>query len=488
VKRKLSGILFFDLLLIIFAFFYYLIFFNRGIIDMDEGYMLHLADRITQGQMPFRDFVSIYTPGYLYIIAIVFKLFGSSIVISRLVSLFFCLGIILVTFLLLLELKIKAKFIHLASFLCLISFGYPLINIVTVSWPAVLFVLFLILLLIKNTGKTKKYLLVLIGLDLALILFFKQNFGLYFALVTLALIFWLDKGIQEKIKSVLIISVSFLLPSLFWVYFLLIKNPQGFSDFLSYSRTFASTFVFTYPPLSFLLQPFGIFKLIPYYLPLIFVIVIVYFISKGKIDKKYYSFYLFPLLGFIALIYPGSDLLHLYPFYGFILVSILVFSLKNKYFRFVLLVIILNILIGFYLTLFREYFRYLPPYRYQNTAINVPRAKGLLVSKERALAIQGAYYIIAKNTAKNDRIFVYPASPMLYFLFERQNPSKDSFYVHPYSTYTDDRVIKEIRGSNIKYIVTDGEIKFPSELSKLVQKQHLIYQSDQIRVFKAEKF
>jgi len=51
--------------------------------EPDEGIVLAGAQRILDGQLPYRDFFSFYTPGSFYLTALLFKVFGSSIVVAR---------------------------------------------------------------------------------------------------------------------------------------------------------------------------------------------------------------------------------------------------------------------------------------------------------------------------------------------------------------------------------------------------------------------
>lgn len=49
----------------------------------DEGIILAGADRVLQGHIPYRDFWSMYPPGQFYTLAVLFKLFGSSVLVER---------------------------------------------------------------------------------------------------------------------------------------------------------------------------------------------------------------------------------------------------------------------------------------------------------------------------------------------------------------------------------------------------------------------
>src|SRR3989344_3118356 len=71
------------ILIIIILFF----FFNRGFAYYDEGFILHAAQRVLQGEFPYKDFDLIYTPGTVYLTAAAFKIFGESILAGRILSL-----------------------------------------------------------------------------------------------------------------------------------------------------------------------------------------------------------------------------------------------------------------------------------------------------------------------------------------------------------------------------------------------------------------
>jgi Dolichyl-phosphate-mannose-protein mannosyltransferase len=51
--------------------------------DPDEGIVLQGAQRILQGQVLYRDFFSYFTPGSYYVLALLFKAFGSSMLVAR---------------------------------------------------------------------------------------------------------------------------------------------------------------------------------------------------------------------------------------------------------------------------------------------------------------------------------------------------------------------------------------------------------------------
>jgi len=59
---------------------------SRGLSIYDEGIPVLGASRILEGDRPYRDFWSVYAPGQFYALAGLFKVFGTSLLVSRLAS------------------------------------------------------------------------------------------------------------------------------------------------------------------------------------------------------------------------------------------------------------------------------------------------------------------------------------------------------------------------------------------------------------------
>ena len=71
--------------------------YNRGFNLLDEGFVLHVAERVLQGQVPYRDFFTQLTPGAFLALAAVFAVTGPSALVGRWITVL--LGL-LITFLL----------------------------------------------------------------------------------------------------------------------------------------------------------------------------------------------------------------------------------------------------------------------------------------------------------------------------------------------------------------------------------------------------
>jgi 4-amino-4-deoxy-L-arabinose transferase-like glycosyltransferase len=62
---------------------YYRIFYSYTVLNGDEGIVLQGAQRILNGEVLYRDFFSFLTPGSFYWMALLFKVFGSSILVAH---------------------------------------------------------------------------------------------------------------------------------------------------------------------------------------------------------------------------------------------------------------------------------------------------------------------------------------------------------------------------------------------------------------------
>lgn len=71
------------LALFLLSFLYLCLFRHFTAMEPDEGILLQGAQRILAGQVLYRDFFSFYTPGSYYALALLFKIFGSSLPVAR---------------------------------------------------------------------------------------------------------------------------------------------------------------------------------------------------------------------------------------------------------------------------------------------------------------------------------------------------------------------------------------------------------------------
>ena len=65
---------------------------------MEEGFMLTFPERVLAGDVPNKDFLHLYGPGSLWVLAAVYKVFGTQLVVERLFGLLQQIGIVLGVF------------------------------------------------------------------------------------------------------------------------------------------------------------------------------------------------------------------------------------------------------------------------------------------------------------------------------------------------------------------------------------------------------
>jgi 4-amino-4-deoxy-L-arabinose transferase-like glycosyltransferase len=65
------------------SFLYLCLFRRYSWIDPDEGIILQGAQRILNGQVLYRDFFSFFTPGSYYLLALIFRIFGDSLLVAH---------------------------------------------------------------------------------------------------------------------------------------------------------------------------------------------------------------------------------------------------------------------------------------------------------------------------------------------------------------------------------------------------------------------
>jgi len=74
-----------SILILVFLAFIYLLAqaLTREILIYDEGFAVYGAYRVLGGEVPYKDFWTLYAPGQFYTLALIFKIFGASLFVER---------------------------------------------------------------------------------------------------------------------------------------------------------------------------------------------------------------------------------------------------------------------------------------------------------------------------------------------------------------------------------------------------------------------
>lgn len=73
-------------ILFLLSSLYFFVDYRVGLNVYDEGLMVYGATRILHGDIPYRDFRAVYAPAQFYVLAATFKIFGTSIVVERMLA------------------------------------------------------------------------------------------------------------------------------------------------------------------------------------------------------------------------------------------------------------------------------------------------------------------------------------------------------------------------------------------------------------------
>ena len=148
---------------------------------IDEGYFLDLADRVTRGEVPYRDFTTYYTPGIFYLFAASFKLFGANLLWPRYLMALLRAAALVLTYGL--TRRVTPWPFALLPFLALALLDHwPIEPEPHPSWPAIVLCLATMECVVRHFRSGRPIWLALAGLAAALSFLFKQNIGAFTAI------------------------------------------------------------------------------------------------------------------------------------------------------------------------------------------------------------------------------------------------------------------------------------------------------------------
>ncbi|MEW6208407.1 MAG: glycosyltransferase family 39 protein [Acidobacteriota bacterium] len=151
------------------------------------GYSLYGAERILDGEIPYRDFHTLYPPAIIYLNAAVFKLFGVSLYNALLAVFLFKALTSLAIYLCARQLMPRAWAIAAAAFSIVWLRPNGPFKAVPMHYGA-LFLALALFLLLRYLQTRKTSLLVAAGLSIGLLTLFKHNIGAYALVGSLAVV------------------------------------------------------------------------------------------------------------------------------------------------------------------------------------------------------------------------------------------------------------------------------------------------------------
>lgn len=231
---------------------YWLWYFNRSTNLLDEGSTAAQALRVVHGELIYRDFFTVVTPGSYYTIAWLFRLFGESLILLRWTALVTGMLVLIVTFVV--ARRMMAWPFAAAAALMTTVWGWFLVTPNYYSLQAAFLALAALACYARAvdvSGRRAAWLVLVAGVMTGCAAMVKQNVGAYAAVALLTLI-WasrlFDSGWHARarlrtsavfaagIASIVLPVVLFLIiagagPYLYesWIYYPLVNYPERFS-------------------------------------------------------------------------------------------------------------------------------------------------------------------------------------------------------------------------------------------------------------------
>ena len=228
---------------------YWTWYFHRATNLLDEGSTAAQALRILNGDLIYRDFFTVVTPGSYFTVAWLFRLFGEQLMVLRWAALGCGLAILVIT--LAIGRRVMSWPFAAAAALMTTVWGWFLITPNFYSLQAALFALAALLCLLSDVERPRPAWIILAGVMVGLTALVKQNIGAYVA-AGVVLSLWLSKVFDASldlrslarrtalfvggiaipvIPTLLYLVAAGAGPYLYesWVYYPLIKYPDRFS-------------------------------------------------------------------------------------------------------------------------------------------------------------------------------------------------------------------------------------------------------------------
>lgn len=339
-KKYLSPFIIFCL-----AFLWFVLGCNYGINIYDEAIGIVGAARVLNGEIPYRDFWTIYSPLWFYVLAGWMKIFGSDIFTVRLLTIIINSLSIYIIYKTLIKQEINPYLATLSAtmFLSISPFygrAIPLAILLTLC----------IIYLLLDKHNYKKF--AIVGICVAILFMVRHDFGVYcIAGLTIILIF--RNKFIEKIDLRLILSIIITFLLIIALYFGLLYITGAFTGYIEYAyrfvfEKFSATRALPFPnpirdlfydEVPFASRIFSLWQSLIFYIPFLIIVSNLILIYKSRIDLKKEGLFFFTITTF-TLFYSLQGMVrsgyeHIIPS---LLISIMIitplllkFRLANKY-------------------------------------------------------------------------------------------------------------------------------------------------------------
>lgn len=471
----------FVVIILILSLFYIFAEFRYGLNIYDEGILLHSAEKVTNGCMPYRDFFVVYGPGLYYLLGFLFEIFGKYVIVERIYSKFIEVCIIICCSLLVRKLT-SAKFALLTWFIIALLFKISVSSVILFNSQTFLFIFLNWFALINFFSSKKTLWLLLAGILTGIAGIFRYDFAAYILLAQFFIILIFNKSFKKSLIYLLPVMVI-IIP----VYLLIVsKIPSDILKFDYLNFLFLQShkfYTFSYPEFSLSAQKL---KNLLFYLPfLIFGLgifkIFIQIKNKEKLLPSDWLILILILSGIVFFMYVKSrpDIAHLFPV--FIPAVIILFYLyKNYFFKAGIYIILFLGILSFSTALLDSFIYVIPPIKSWFIPLELKRGKGMFIHAKIEGNMQSTLKFIQKEVPETEKIFVAKYrhdnennlinDNIFYFLSERDSPTRYFNLAAGLVTteFVQKTIVKDLINNNVKYIVVwNGNKRIPLKSSKV---------------------
>lgn len=405
--------------------------FRVGIDDLDEGYFVQQAVRVLHGQVPYRDFETLYTPGLAYVHAALFGTFGGPFVLApRALTLAARTALVLLLWVMARPLVRQPLWAAMPGVFLLVG-----LDDAPVRWephPGWLSTLFGIVAAWCLSHRPTRRWLVAAGTAVGVAYVFKQNTG---AFILAAIVVAAAARPGDRLKRVGVPLVAFGVTTALWLVPLVVAIGGDITQLGVLVGAVNQNGLFAGPEL-------------PVLVPLGCVAGGLWLARRPETDQRQ-RWYLLAGSALFVTQYPRMDALHLAWSAPLLLLSGALTLDRCRPF------VAVPILVGVFALA-------APTIESRVFAIQQPRvamygvryADGIEVPAATRTDLQAVLADIEARTQPNEPIFVYPTSPLLYALAERPNPTRfDHLNPGAADVREIDQVIRDLQASGVRLIV-----------------------------------
>jgi hypothetical protein len=427
--------LLFIILIIVTALYFFPVI-NLPLAPLDEAVILVGAERILKGQIPNKDFFTVYPPGQIYTLSALFRLFGISVTVERMYDIIVKILLSLSVFLVIKRLS-SDKIALCGWVMSLIWIEYSTFPAYPV-YPTLFFILISVSFILFYMDRPKNYYIFLSAVSIMIAILFRHDLG-GLAAIAIMLVLFLRKmmNVHRSWSPMITFILSVLITALPVIFIVYINSSIKLmvDDLILYPALVLPKYSeLPYPPLSRWNLPFYVF-------PLVMVAGIITFLilNRREINKTVvYGVLLVSLIGlfFLNQVRVRSDLIHLLPvaMIGIILAPILLFvlpralSVSTWQYRTLCVLFIVFFTITLSKPIGRKFRSFPKGYSVKEVNPEIERARYQYIVPD----IKQAVAFIKKITSEDDYIYVGVINhdrftvnhPIIYFLTERRSATK----------------------------------------------------------------